>query len=329
MTAAVALDGIARRYRRFAETEAHGRSSLYEALSLGVAADEQVLAFLATLPPAKQQPNLLLGAMRLLFGVIDDWSGFRRTLLDHGDAVRDVMLTHGTQTNEPARCAVLLPILARLPQPLAIVEVGASAGLCLLPDFYGYDYGAVRLDAAVPDAPVLRCATSANTPLPDTVPSIAWRAGLDLNPLDASDPEQAAWLEALVWPEHTDRLARLHGALRIAAERRPRIVRGDLRGGDLAALCREAPKDATLVVFHTAVLAYVADAADRRVFAERVGSLCRCWIANEAPQVFPDAAARAGAPPHPGWFLLSVNGNPVAWAEPHGAGLAWIQTEGG
>jgi hypothetical protein len=45
------------------------------------------------------------------------------------------MLSRSTQTNEPARCATLLPVLAQLPQPLALNEVGASAGLCLLPDF--------------------------------------------------------------------------------------------------------------------------------------------------------------------------------------------------
>jgi hypothetical protein len=45
-----------------------------------------------------------------------------------------------TQTNEPARCATLLPLLALLPQPLALLEIGASAGLCLLPDLYSYKY---------------------------------------------------------------------------------------------------------------------------------------------------------------------------------------------
>jgi hypothetical protein len=49
------------------------------------------------------------------------------------------MLAQSTQTNEPGRCAALLPMLARLPEPLALLEVGASAGLCLLPDFYTYD----------------------------------------------------------------------------------------------------------------------------------------------------------------------------------------------
>jgi hypothetical protein len=57
--------------------------------------------------------------------------------------LRPVMFERSTQTNEPARCAALLPllVLARLPQPLALLEVGATAGLCLLPDFYAYDYG--------------------------------------------------------------------------------------------------------------------------------------------------------------------------------------------
>ena len=66
------------------------------------------------------------------------------------DALRAVMLERSTQTNEPGRCAALLPVLAGLPEPLALLEVGASAGLCLLPDFYGYDYGRTIL---APDTP--------------------------------------------------------------------------------------------------------------------------------------------------------------------------------
>lgn len=132
---------ISSRYIRFADEEAHGRSPLYEKLARGVAKDPGVIDFLSVLPPEKQQPNLLLAAVRHLFGTPADWTEFRDNLLANPDAVRAVMLTHSTQTNEPARCATLLPILAALPQPLALIEVGASAGLCLLPDRYGYDYG--------------------------------------------------------------------------------------------------------------------------------------------------------------------------------------------
>jgi hypothetical protein len=127
---------IASRYTRFAAEEAHQRSPLCETLSHGVAGDLSVIDFLSTLPSEKRQPNLLLAAVRHLFGTPPDWVTFRETILTHSDALRAVMLTHVTQTNEPARCATLLPVLASLPQPLALIEVGASAGLCLLPDLY-------------------------------------------------------------------------------------------------------------------------------------------------------------------------------------------------
>src|SRR6266704_681994 len=127
-------------YARFADQEFHGRSPLYEALARGVSASPEALRFLLTLPPNKRQPNLLLASVRHLCGVASDWPQFLRDLLANADAVRSFMLTHSTQTNEPGRCATLLPLFAQLPQPLALVEAGASAGLCLLPDFYAYDY---------------------------------------------------------------------------------------------------------------------------------------------------------------------------------------------
>jgi hypothetical protein len=326
----LASASISARYRRFAETEARGRSPLYEAVSLGVAGDQDALDFLMTLPTGKTQPNLLLAAVRHLFGVAADWPDFRRRLLDHTDAVRSVMLTHATQTNEPARCAVLLPILAKLPQPLALLEVGASAGLCLLPECYGYDYPGLRIlpKSASAKHPVFACAASQTTPLPHGMPRVVWRAGLDLNPLDVADASQAAWLETLVWPEQTQRLAALRDAIGLAALHRPNIVKGDLAGNGLAALCRSAPRDATLVVFHTAVLAYVADRGERQAFAMRVRSLCDYWVSNEARGVFAEAATGIAASDTPGRFLLSVNGDPVAWTDPHGAAIEWIAAPG-
>jgi len=158
--------------------------------------------------------------------------------------------------------------------------------------------------------PVFTCAINAATPVPTRPPRVVWRAGLDINPVDLADPAEVAWLETLVWPEQTDRLARLRAAIMIATEQKPRLVKGDLRT-DLAALAQEAPKDATLVIFHTAVLAYISPAAEREAFARSVASLCDYWIANEAPQVFPDIARRVGREGPGGSFLLSVNGAPV------------------
>lgn len=319
------LAEISARYIRFADTEARSRSPLYEELARAVAGDRETLGFLSTLPDMKRQPNLLLAAVRHLFGTPTGWTEFRKALQANPEAIRSLMLERSTQTNEPGRCATLLPVLARLPQPLALLEVGTSAGLCLMPDLYSYDYGrkVIRVPAMATE-PVFRCSVSETTPLPTASPQVVWRAGLDLSPIDASDASQVAWLETLVWPEQTERLANLRAALKIAATVKPRVVKGDLRGSDLVRLCREAPKDATLVIFHTAVLDYVPDLADREAFALQVMRLSPYWVSNEFPRVFPSIATRAGTSWPPGRFLLSMNGSPVAWTDPHGASLEWI-----
>jgi hypothetical protein len=241
---------ISTAYLRFADEEARDRSALYDELARGAASDPLVMAFLLTLPKEKRQPNLLFAATRLLFGTPSGWHQFRHVLRENEDAIRAIMLKRSTQTNEPARCATLLPVLARLPQPLALFEVGASAGLCLMADRYGYDYGRglVRPSVDQLDPPVFSCVVNATTPVPTAPPLVTWRAGLDLDPVDISDPSQAAWLEALVWPEQSDRLAKLRTAMGIAAENKPRIVTGDLRT-DLARLAAEAPKNVELTRF--------------------------------------------------------------------------------
>jgi hypothetical protein len=314
-------DAISRRFVRFAETEARGHSPLYETFAHGVAADVGILAFLSDLPVAKQQPNLLFAAVRFVSGTQLNWNDFRGALITHRDTVRDVMMRRRTQTNEPARCAVLLPVLAGLPGPLALLEVGASAGLCLLPDRYGYAYA-----GHTPFGPRPRFSCRANelTPVPTRSPEITWRAGLDLNPLDVRDDDDMAWLEALVWPDQPRRLAQLRAAALVARVEGPRIVAGDLVTS-LADMVAEAPPHATLVVFHTAVLAYVADAAARAGFVSTVRAANACWISNEAPGVFPDIAAKLRRRGPKGAFLLSVNGEPMAWTDPHGAWIDWIE----
>lgn len=313
-------DAIARHFHRFAETEAKGRSPLYETLAHAIADDAVILAFLAALPVEKQQPNLLLAAFRFLCGTPADWPDFRARFLAHAEAIRAEILHRRTQTNEPARCAVLLPALARLPGPLALIEAGASAGLCLLPDRYGYHHTG---HAPFGPEPRFPCRASPSTPVPAAVPEIVWRAGLDLNPLDVWDADEMAWLRALVWPGQPERSRRLDEAIATARADPPRIVQGDLLTG-LPALAAEAPQDATLVIFHTAVVAYVADPAARAGFARTVRGLNAVWISNEAPGVFPDIAARTRVPRPTGAFLLAVDGTPIAWTDPHGAWIDWL-----
>ena len=107
---------------------------------------------------------------------------------------------------------------------LALLEVGASAGLTLLPDRYSYDYAGHRVQGTDPDAPVIACEPRGPVPLPGRVPEVTWRAGLDLNPLDVTSDDDMHWLECLIWPGEEGRLARLRAAIATA-----RIAAPDVR----------------------------------------------------------------------------------------------------
>ena len=195
-------------YAEFAARDARGVSPAYERLAIAVSRDDEVLSRLGTLPPAKRQPNLLFGVVRFLGGPVRDPAAFHDYAVTNWPAVEEQLRSRATQTNEAGRCAVLLPVLAALPQPIALLEVGAAAGLCLYPDRYTYRYGDHQIGAG---QPVLDCAATGMVP-PAGRPEVVWRAGLDLNPLDITDPADFAWLDALIWPEHEHRRARLRAA---------------------------------------------------------------------------------------------------------------------
>ncbi|MGY0002575.1 DUF2332 domain-containing protein [Micromonospora sp. I033] len=305
------------RYATFAAREARGVSPAYERLSGAVARDGELLARIDTLPPAKRQPNLLFAVVRLLGGPVEDPAAFHEYALANWPAIEAEIRTRATQTNEPGRCAVLLPVLASLPQPLALLEVGASAGLCLYPDRYAYRYGEHSLGAG---EPVLDCALTGAAP-PARPPDVVWRAGLDLHPLDVTDPADVAWLDALIWPEHAHRRERLRAAAAVAAAEPPLLVPGDLVD-DLPALAARAPRDATLVVFHTSVL-YQVPPPRREAFAELVRELPGHWIANEDPDVLPYATLPEQPP---GGFhnVLALDGQPLAWTRGHGQAITWF-----
>jgi hypothetical protein len=109
-------------YAEFAARETHGVSPAYERLSVAVSRDDEVLALLSTLPPAKRQPNLLFGVIRFLGGPVEDPAAVHDYTVTNWPAIEAEMRARATQTNEAGRCAILLPVLAALPQPLALLD---------------------------------------------------------------------------------------------------------------------------------------------------------------------------------------------------------------
>ena len=323
-----ALAGV---YDDFGRRWARGTSPLYEDWALGIAADADVVARLAGLPRAKQQPNLVFAAARWAGCGLRPYAEIRSWLVENWPRVLEVAMTRTVQTNEANRCATLLPPLSRIDGPLALLEVGTAAGLCLFPDRYGVDYatpsGVRRIDP--PDGPsevVLACTVDDEASVPSRYPDVVWRRGIDLDPIDAADPDAIDWLANLVWPgpDHDPRVTRLRAAAAIAAVNPPAIVQGDLldRLTDVAA---SAPADATLVVFHSAVLLYL-DADGRRRFADLMAGLGVAidrrvvWLSNETMGTLPEIDAQVPdgtATDHR--FVQTWNGRAIALAGQHGA----------
>ena len=306
-------------YRAFARREARGRSAAYESLAESAADDAAIVDFVASLPSDKRQPNLLFAAARYLVGIPVSIGQLHELVSQSRAELTAVMLTRRTQTNEAGRCAVLLPALAQLPQPLALIEVGASAGLTLLFDRYSYDYGGHQLAGHDPHGPTLRCESRGPVPLPSRIPAIAWRAGLDLNPLDVTNDEDVRWLSCLVWPGEGGRNQRLAAAIASARRDPPAVYRGDLLT-DLPALAAQAPAGATLVIYHSSVLYQVAPDM-RQQFASTVRSLAATWLSCEAPGILAGTAAPAIDDQ---MCVLARDGDLIALADSHGAWLKWL-----
>ena len=310
---------IAKEFRGFVAAAAAAPSPLYAELSAAVAEDDVVLDFLRDLPRPKQQPMLLFGAISFLAGPPAGPDQLHSVIRNDGDRIREVMLSRFTQTNEPARCAALLAALGDIEGPVGLVEVGSSAGLCLYPDRYSYEFDGRPVGAR--SAVHVVTTTSGGVPVPDRLPQVSARIGVDQNPLDPADPDDRAWLRALIWPgpNAAHRLERLDAAAGIAAGEPATVLTGDLIDQLPEALDR-LPPDCTPVVFHTAVLAYL-ERTRREEFVALVKSLGVRWVAQEAAGIVPGIDRDlAGAES----FVLSVDGRPVAVTAPHGGRIDWL-----
>jgi hypothetical protein len=323
------LEEVARHYRGFA-VATHGQSACYETWSSRVAEDPAVLAWVAALPRDKQQPTLLFASARW-HGVPapGPYAALRDAVLGD-DSIRTTVVTRATQTNEVGRLATLVPAFAMVAEeegrPLALLEVGTSAGLCLYPDRYDYAWPPLgRLTGS--GGPTLTCPASGPLPVPVRPVEVAWRGGIDLQPVDVADETAVAWLEVCVWPEQDERRARLRQSVAVARSDPPRIVRGDLFDA-LPDQVEAARRLGPVVVFHSAVALYL-DRARRQAFVELMLGLVRAgacrWVSNEQADVLPEVTATATQVPDDGHsFVLGLDGRAVAITHQHGAGLRWL-----
>jgi hypothetical protein len=285
------IELLSQRFRTFGLEEANEYSPLYREICLGVAEDPDILALAAVARRGQPAPNLLLGAvhylllngsdhpLRRFYGSLTGtpsasdaaYPEFRSFCLEHRSELTALLETRLVQTNEVGRSLCLFPAFATAAErggggPIALVEIGASAGLNLLFDRFGYSYGA-DVHPGVIDSPVqLKTeVVGKGEPPVQTVPAVGCRTGIDLNPVDVRDEDQALWLRALVWPEHRERMRLLGAAIELARQDPPPLIAGDAVEL-LPEVLLNVPPELTLCVFHSFVLHQVPAEARQRLF---------------------------------------------------------------
>ena len=221
-----------------------------------------------------------------------DRAGLRSAVLAALEAHAEFLLTfleRPPQTNEVARAAMLLPgfltIAADAGLPLALLELGASAGLNLHWDAYHYRLGEAAWGPE--DLPVRLAPEWRGRPPPLPKVAIASRAGCDAAPLEPGDQGDRLRLRAYVWADQTGRLERLARALEVATLRPTRIERADAASWLEARLATRRP-DAATVVYHSIVWQYLGESTRARILDALAGRGAKatarsplCWLRME------------------------------------------------
>jgi hypothetical protein len=307
------------RFAAYAVAVEREGSPLWAAAARGIAADPEVLALVGRAEEARRQPVLVLAVARWLGAPLGPWPELRRWLLDHPDAFLAELGRRSTQTNDVRRTTPVSLALARVDGPVALLEVGASAGLGLLPDRWGHRAGDLRWGD--PESSVQLVADVRGDLGTVRLPEVVWRSGLDLDPLDVTSDADTGWLEALLPPGAPERAALLARAVSVARAAPPRVERGDAVD-DLARLAAEAPDDATLVVVSTGTLVYLPGRR-RQQFVDTVRDLGARWITYERRDLLHDVRVVVpdGVPDDEAFAVLALDGEALAVGDAHGTRL--------
>jgi hypothetical protein len=237
---------LAQVYRRFGEVDAAG--TLYERVAVALSESADALHAIGTAPARKRQPALILAALHdlalagrapALAAAYAAANGDAAagaaidTLLRRTDAVVATAVRRTPRPDEAGRHAVLYPAVAEAARragadAVGLIDVGCSAGLNLTVDRVGVTYGSGQ-SLGDPCSPVqLSASVVGDRPVPTrAVPEVVARIGIDLDPVDVTDADEARWVRACVPPDQPERIAGLGAELALAATARPLLLPGD------------------------------------------------------------------------------------------------------
>jgi hypothetical protein len=217
---------------------------------------------------------------------------------------------------------------------VGLVDVGCSAGLNLNVDRAGITNGNGHV-LGDPASPLqLTCDATGAQKVPESaIPTVVARVGVDLNPVDVRDPDDARWLHACLWPDQPERVARLNAAITLAESAPPTLLQGDAVDVLPDAFAR-VPDDALPVVTPPWALSYFP-LESRLRFLRRLDEAAKsrpvAWVSAEgvgiAPAV-PTLGDDRGAPHSVVGLAIferaSLRAQAVGRCHPHGRWLEWL-----
>ncbi len=239
------------------------------------------------------------------------------------------MLRQPPQTNEIGRSAVLLGGFAEIARqtqlPLALLEIGASAGLNLRWDRYRFELG--QCAWGDPSSPVRVAAEWRGTPptLPQSI-QVATRAGCDRAPLNPRSAADRRSLLAYCWPEQSERVARLKAALDLTSSDDLTVERADAATWLRRQLEQRRDGLAT-VVYHSIVWQYLEDTTRDalRTSIDDAGGRAT----DDAPLAWLRFEFDGAGLQPPELTLTTWPGGVrrrLATAHPHGTSVDWLRT---
>ena len=239
---------LAQEYRHFGEVDAAGTSPLYGRVAIALSESDEALRAIAAVPARRRRPTVILAALHDLAlagrapalaaayaaGDGDAASGAAiDTLVAMTDSIIATAVRRPARAGETGRYAVLYPAIAEAAHQagadvVGLIDVGCSAGFNLSVDRVGITYGNGQ-SLGDPSSPAqLAASVVGGRPIPGrAIPEVAARVGVDLDPVDVTDADEARWLRACVRPDQPQAAARLEAEMALAATAPPRLLRGD------------------------------------------------------------------------------------------------------
>ncbi|MCD7059260.1 DUF2332 domain-containing protein [Pelagibacterium xiamenense] len=267
----------------------------------------------ALYPPLETRPDVL-------------WEAIAAAIFRHDEVLHD-FLDSPPQTNEVMRSSailgMMLKVAERFEMPLAVYEIGASAGINLAFDSFHYVLGE-RREWGSSDAVVhIESEWRGDAPDLETRLEIKSRAGCDRNPLDAGDPEAVEHLLAYIWADQHERIGRISAALEAAAKSSLRVEKADAADWVDRILAEPAEPGVVRVFFHTIVWQYLP--LDTRMHITKAFAAAGAQATGETPLVWMYMEAED----HPGGAVLKQTVWPggeketLGLADYHGRWVDW------